>query len=117
MAHGIKTGGRQKGTKNRKTVLLEEKGRKTLAKVLGADAFEGDAHSLLIAIYKDGSMPIGLRLDAAKAAEKPALAAVEHSNKLDTRPASELTDDELAAIAAGGLSSSNQAPADPKLVN
>ena len=46
MAHGIKTGGRQKSTKNRKTVLLEEKGRKTLAKVLGADAFEGDAHSL-----------------------------------------------------------------------
>jgi hypothetical protein len=120
MVQGIKTGGRQKGTKNRKTVLLEEKGRKTFAGVLGADAFEGDAHSLLIAIYKDGSMPIGLRLDAAKAAvryEKPALAAVEHCNKIDTRPASELTDDELAAIAAGGLSSSNQAPVDPKLVN
>jgi DNA-binding PadR family transcriptional regulator len=31
---GIKTGGRQKGTKNRKTVLLEEKGRKTLAEVI-----------------------------------------------------------------------------------
>jgi hypothetical protein len=120
MAQGIKTGGRQKGTKNRKTVLLEEKGRKTLAEVLGANAFEGDAHSLLIAIYKDGSMPIGLRLDAAKAAvryEKPTLAAVQHSSKLDTRPASELTDDELAAIAAGGLSSSSQPPADPKLVN
>jgi hypothetical protein len=45
--------------------------------------------------------------------EKPALTAVEHSNRLDTRLASELTDDELAAIAAGELPSSNQAPVDP----
>ena len=38
--------------------------------------------------YKDGSMAIGLHLDAAKVAmryEKPALTAVEHSNRLDTR--------------------------------
>jgi hypothetical protein len=86
-------------------VLFEEKGREALTRALGMNAFEGNAHSLLIAIYKDGSMPIGLRLDAAKAAvryEKPALAAVEHSNQLATKPASEMTDDELAAIAAGG---------------
>ena len=41
--------------------------------------------------YKDGSMAIGLHLDAAKVAmryEKPALTAVEHSNRLDTRLAS-----------------------------
>jgi hypothetical protein len=117
MAQGMKTGGRKRGTKNKKTVLLEQKGRKALAKVLGADASEGDAHSLLVAIYKDGSMPIGLRLDAAKAAvryEKPALAAIEHSGSLQTKPAHLMTDDELAAIAAGGLSSSNQAPVDPK---
>jgi hypothetical protein len=65
-------------------------------------------------------MPISLRLDAAKAAvryEKPALAAVEHSGQLETKPAHLMTDDELAAIAAGGLSGSNQAPVDPKLVN
>jgi hypothetical protein len=75
-----KIGGRKKGTKNRKTVLLEEKGREALAEVLGPDAFDGDAHSLLIAIYKDRSHPIDLRLEAAKAAirfEKPALAAVD----------------------------------------
>jgi hypothetical protein len=80
VAQGHKTGGRQKGTKNRKTVLLEEKGREALAEVLGADAFDGDAHSLLIAIYKDESHPVELRLEAAKAAirfEKPALAALD----------------------------------------
>jgi DNA-binding PadR family transcriptional regulator len=80
MAQGHKTGGRQKGTKNRKTVLLEEKGREALAEVLGANAFEGDAHSLLIAVYKDEAHPIELRLEAAKAAirfEKPALAALD----------------------------------------
>ena len=80
MAQRQKTGGRQKGTKNRKTVLLEEKGREALAEILGANAFEGDAHSLLIAVYKDQSKPIELRLEAAKAAirfEKPALAAVD----------------------------------------
>jgi DNA-binding PadR family transcriptional regulator len=80
MASGFKTGGRKKGGRNRKTVLLEEKGREALAKVLGANAFEGDAHSLLIAVYKDESRPIELRLEAAKAAirfEKPALAAVD----------------------------------------
>jgi hypothetical protein len=80
MAQGHKTGGRRKGTKNRKTVLLEAKGREAFAKVLGADAFDGDAHSLLIAVYKDQSHPIELRLEAAKAAirfEKPALAAVD----------------------------------------
>jgi hypothetical protein len=74
MAQGHKTGGRQKGTKNKKTVLL------ALAEILGDNAFEGDAHSLLIAVYKDQSQPIELRLEAAKAAirfEKPALAALD----------------------------------------
>ena len=50
------------------------------------DAFAGDAHSLLVAIYKDVSRPIELRIDAAKAAiryETPALAAVEHSTDPD----------------------------------
>jgi hypothetical protein len=57
MAQGHKTGGRQKGTKNRKTALLEEKGREALAEILGDNAFEGDAHSLLIAVYKNQSQP------------------------------------------------------------
>jgi hypothetical protein len=86
MAQGFKTGGRQKGTKNRKTALLEEKGREALAEVLGANAFDGDAHSLLIAIYKDESRPIELRLEAAKAAirfEKPALAALDAKGTIE----------------------------------
>lgn len=44
------------------------------------EAFEGDAHALLMAVYKDPSRPIDLRVDAAKAAiryEKPALANIE----------------------------------------
>ena len=86
MAQGHKTGGRQKGTRNRKTALLEEKGREALAEVLGANAFDGDAHSLLVAIYKDESHPIELRLEAAKAAirfEKPALAALDAKGTIE----------------------------------
>ena len=44
------------------------------------DAFEGDSHALLMAIYKDPRQPVSLRLDAAKAAigyEKPRLQSVE----------------------------------------
>jgi len=86
MARGFKTGGRKKGSRNRKTVLLKESGREALAKALGPDAFDGDAHSLLIAIYKDQSYPIELRLEAAKAAirfEKPALAALDAKGTIE----------------------------------
>ena len=43
-------------------------------------AFRGDAHALLICIYKDPNQPLAVRIDCAKAAlpyEKPRLAAVE----------------------------------------
>ena len=46
------------------------------------NAFEGEAHELLMAVYKDQDLPLPIRIDAAKAAigyEKPKLAAVEHS--------------------------------------
>ena len=55
--------------------------------MLGAGAFDGDAHSLLIAIYKDMSHPIELRLEAAKAAirfEKPALAALDARGTIES---------------------------------
>jgi hypothetical protein len=87
MAQGCKTGGRKKGSRNKKTVLLEEKGREALAEVLGVDAFDGDAHSLLVAIYKDESRPVELRLEAAKAAirfEKPALAALDARGTIES---------------------------------
>jgi hypothetical protein len=44
----------------------------------GSRPFKGDAHAFLMMVYKDPSLPLALRLDAAKAAipfEKPALPA------------------------------------------
>jgi hypothetical protein len=41
------------------------------------EGFAGNAHGLLVAIYKDAARPIEVRLDAAKAAvrfERPVLA-------------------------------------------
>jgi hypothetical protein len=53
---------------------------------LGDEAFQGDAHAFLMAVYKDPRQPAELRLEAARAAigfEKPRLAAVEA--KIDGR--------------------------------
>ncbi|MGO8842074.1 MAG: hypothetical protein ACLQF1_13375 [Methyloceanibacter sp.] len=47
---------------------------------LGAQAFTGDAHALLMGVYKDHTQPIELCVQAAKAAigyEKPRLTAVD----------------------------------------
>lgn len=77
--------GRPKGAKNFKTAeheALLAKAEERLKEVLPRYAFKGDAHMLLMSVYKDPNYPIDLRVDAAKAAiryEKPALAAVEHS--------------------------------------
>jgi hypothetical protein len=49
-------------------------------------AFEGDAHALLMAVYKDPLKEWPLRIDAAKAAiryEKPALSSVEAQVDVD----------------------------------
>jgi hypothetical protein len=83
MAIGRKTGGRKAGSKNRRTLQIEAAGKDALEAVsaaLGTDAFDGDAHALLAAVYKDLAKPIELRVDAAKAAiryEKPALSSVD----------------------------------------
>jgi hypothetical protein len=90
MAIGRKTGGRQKGTKNKRTVELERQraeAEKALHAALGDDLFEGDAHALLMAIYKNKKLPMDLRADCAKVAirfEKPALASTDNTNR-DTR--------------------------------
>lgn len=82
MARGFKSGGRKPGSKNKRTKELQAEQEK-LADRLGeiiADPFEGDAHALLVCIYKDQSRDIALRMEAAKAAirfEKPALGAIE----------------------------------------
>jgi hypothetical protein len=84
MAQGHKTGGRQKGSKNKSTILLQQRGREALAR--GPTSYDGDAHALLIAVYKDESQPIELRVEAAKAAirfEKPALAALNAKGTIE----------------------------------
>jgi hypothetical protein len=87
---GERRGGRQKGTPNKKTVAAmqaaEEAGR-VLAENLGDKCFPGDAHALAMALYKDTTQPIEIRLEALKAAlpyEKPRLSAVEHSGSIGT---------------------------------
>ena len=77
--------GRKPGSRNRRTEALkaamDEKAAQ-IAEALGTAAFDGDAHALLIAIYKDGRLPVELRVDAAKAAigyEKPRLSSIEAS--------------------------------------
>lgn len=77
-----KTGGRQKGSKNkgnpeRKAALdaLAERVEAVIPK-----AFAGDSHAYLMAIYKDPSIETAVRIEAAKAAiayEKPRLAPIE----------------------------------------
>jgi hypothetical protein len=80
--------GRPKGAKNKRTEESLEAMKATaeqLAEVLPG-CFEGDSHALLMAVYKDTSKDLAMRLDAAKAAigyEKPRLAAVTADVKAD----------------------------------
>ena len=74
--------GRPRGAKNKRTAEREQAMREAAAKVEAVlpDAFDGDAHALLIAVYKDTGLAMDLRVDAAKAAiryEKPALSAIQ----------------------------------------
>ncbi len=81
MAHGgARSGaGRKKGGKNARTVEREQhmqQAAQLIEQALGDAAFAGDAHDLLVAVYKDTSHRIELRIGAAKAAigyEKPRL--------------------------------------------
>ena len=62
------------------------------------NAFAGDAHGLLVAVYKEPAQPMEMRLDAAKAAiryETPALASTI-LNATFTRSLTDLSDAELA---------------------
>lgn len=93
--------GRPKGVKAKRTLKYEAELREAeekIKKALGNKAFEGDAHTLLMAVYKNQDLPLPIRLDAAKAAikfEKPALQAttVQHSNQIG-----DLTDEQLDAF-------------------
>ena len=84
---GERRGGRTKGTPNKRTAALKEAtecAAQVLAEELGENAFTGDAHALLMAVYKDKRNPVDLRVEAAKAAapyEKPRLNTVDHGIK------------------------------------
>lgn len=74
--------GRPAGSKNKRTEAAIEAGRKAVEAALAdVDApFDGDAHALLVSVYRNPTFPILLRVDAAKSAmtrEKPALAAID----------------------------------------
>jgi len=97
MARGQKTGGRQKGTPNRATVARQQE-----VSASGLTPLD-----YMLSIMRDEQNPKDMRLDAAyKAAPfvHPKLASIEHSGP-NGGPipvaAVELSDDELAAIAAG----------------
>jgi hypothetical protein len=99
-------GGRKAGTPNKRTVALQNATAAAAEQInatLGREGFEGDAHTLLMSVYKDPNQPIGLRMEAAKAAlpyEKQRLASIE------TKAVSEyekMTDEELDAEIARRL--------------
>lgn len=83
--------GRPPGAKNKRTKALEQQAAEAAAKIqeaLGDGVFEGDAHALLMAVYKNPANELPIRVDAAKAAiryEKPSLAAIDVGNK-DGKP-------------------------------
>jgi hypothetical protein len=83
---GKRTGnprGRPRGAKSSRTVEREQQMREAavlITQALGDTAFDGDAHELLMAVYKDTAHPLLTRIDAAKAAiayEKPRLQAIQ----------------------------------------
>jgi hypothetical protein len=100
MALGRKTGGRKKGTPNKATAERAAAVAAAAAAIGEAipDAFAGDAHALLMAVYKNPALPIELRADAAKAAvrfEKPALASTVLAHR---SPWDELTINDLRLL-------------------
>ncbi len=74
--------GRPLGSPNKRTAAIKAAVIEAAARIEAElpGVFTGDAHALLVSVYKDTRYPIELRLDAAKAAirfEKPALSSVE----------------------------------------
>ena len=69
MAAGVKTGGRQKGSVNKKTLDEQTLQVAAAAKRLGK-TFKGDAYDYLVSVYRDESAPPSLRHQAASVAIK-----------------------------------------------
>jgi hypothetical protein len=93
MAHkdGSRSGGRRPGSLNRKTKVRIEATRRAaeaMANQDGSGVFAGDAHALLMAMYKNESFTPEFRAHCAGMAlkfEKPALQAVD-STVREERP-------------------------------
>ncbi len=71
---------RPKSPRNTKTAELEA-ALAAASQRIGTDV---DAHALHVAVYRDPSLPLKLRLEAAKVAypyERPRLATVEHTGE------------------------------------
>lgn len=81
-------GGRPSGAKSKHTMAREREMRKAAKKierVLGEGAFDGDAHALLMTVYKNPLIALEVRIDAAGKAiryEKPALQAIQHTGNV-----------------------------------
>jgi len=104
MAAGYKTGGRVKGTPNKRTAETKAAIRAVVAEFDAAvpSAFDGDAVAFMQILYRDPAQPVELRLDAAKVAakfERLTLSAIE----LQPQPKahidlSRLSTDEIKAL-------------------
>ena len=73
-----------------------------ISAAFGPEIFEGDAHALLMSVYKDPNQPIGLRMEAAKATlpyEKPRLASID---TMEVDDLEKLSNEELMAIIREG---------------
>jgi len=73
-------GGRSKGEPTKETRAALRAAQETASRVLGDSAFTGDAHALLCMVYRDTTLPLDVRIDAAKVAinyESPRLQAIQ----------------------------------------
>jgi hypothetical protein len=61
-------GGRPKGSKNKRTQEIVAAGRAAISAI--AEPFEGDSVALFQLVYKDTSLPLAIRINAASLAAK-----------------------------------------------
>jgi hypothetical protein len=82
MAKGKKTGGRKRGSQNKKTAALQRAVEQAVGELI--EPFEGDSYAFLATLYKNKELPLAVRLDAAKTAiayERPRLSNVAMTTK------------------------------------